>query len=211
MRIVVLSGKQGSGKTTLQKELIKEYERRKGGTALAMNFADVIYEMHDAILEVLHRNWPARAIAKDGPLLQLLGTEWGRKTIDEKIWVKVLKNRVEQVRASDAYEIDLVIIGDCRFEDEFHAFPEALRVRLVASEDARKKRCSMWRENTSHPSEISLDRYTCQGEFDLHMWTDTNTIDHCVTMILAQLDKNVWLEKRKVKGIIDEHSSNAGL
>jgi hypothetical protein len=92
------------------------------------------------------------------------------------------------------------IVADCRFQNEFDAFPEALRVRLTASEDVRRTRTNSWRENTSHPSEIDLDGYEAEGKFDLVFDTSTaerNTPEHCAEMILAQLQKQSWIEKRK--------------
>lgn len=192
MKIVMLSGQQGSGKTTVQKHLIN-YLGQRGFYATSVNFADIIYEMHDSVLDILNKHWPKRDMVKDGPLLQLLGTEWGRKTIDEEIWVKCLRNKIDKLKISNGY----FIIGDCRFENEFDAFPDALRVRLFADEKVRKARCSMWRENTNHPSETGLCHYSSINKFDLYIPTDTVDADGCVNLIVAQLQKNTWAEKRK--------------
>ena len=56
-------------------------------------------------------------------------------------------------------ERSVVLIDDMRFPNEFDAFMGSgvLRIRLECDEEVRKERCSMWRENTQHPSEISLD------------------------------------------------------
>jgi hypothetical protein len=92
----------------------------------------------------------------------------------------------------------LVIIDDCRFPNEFEAFPEALRVRLNADEKVRKLRTEAWRENTLHPSEVSLDIYDIEGKFDLYLQTDIkeSSPEHCATLITAQLLKKAWIEKR---------------
>jgi hypothetical protein len=191
MKIVMVSGKQGSGKTTLQNRLVGYYEQR-GLIAKQLNFADVLYEMHHAVLEVLHRYMPPRDIKKDGPLLQVLGTEWGRNTLGENIWVDLLKQKIQQKDYAD-----LIVIGDCRFPNEFEGIPEALRIRLVCDELTRKKRCSMWRENTNHPSEIGLDGYEFTAKFDMHINTAAHDIHVILPLVLAQLDKNVWKVKRK--------------
>lgn len=201
MKIIMLSGKQGSGKSTIS-EALKEYwfNKHHKNMVSQLKFAGVLYEMHDAVLNVLHKYMAPRQIVKDGPLLQLLGTEWGRKTIGENIWVELMNAQIYK-KIIDCpiglHSHGLLIIDDCRFENEFDALPDALRVRLRAEEGARKARCSMWRENTNHPSETGLDDYAVQGQFDLYLSTDTETVGHCVTMIAAQLDKNNWVEKRK--------------
>lgn len=137
---------------------------------------------------------------KDGPLLQFLGTEWGRKTYGDAVWVNALRGRVEiekLKRNNDAARL-ITIISDCRFENEFDAFPEALRIRLVCSEAERKLRAEMWRENTQHPSETGLDLYAAHGKFDLMFNTEDPacTPEHMATLILAQLDKDCWIDKR---------------
>lgn len=190
MQVIVFSGKQGSGKTTLQNALT-DYLVHRGQLVFSINFADVLYEMHDAVLKILHRYTPPRQIVKDGPLLQLLGTEWGRKTIHENIWVSLLQGKIALLPAGS-----YVIVGDCRFENEFDAIPEALRVRLECDETVRRERCSMWRQNTEHPSETGLDAYAAAGKFDLYLQTDQIDAKAALTLVLAQLDKKVYLEKR---------------
>lgn len=203
MKIVLLSGQQGSGKTSLQKELTETWYRTHGKGAVCVNFADILYEMHDAVLAILYRYWPRRQLVKDGPLLQVLGTDWGRNTIDKEIWVKCLQKKIEIQQRHDFLpenENDLVIVGDCRFENEVDAFPDALRVRLECDEPVRKARCSMWRDNVYHPSEIGLDQYSAFGKFDLYLDTAKVDVAGCASLIVVQLEKNNWLERRKGNG-----------
>lgn len=197
-QIVLLSGKQGSGKTTLCNNLFRSYT--KNGTFVrVINFADTIYEIHNFALGVLKRYGIERDIVKDGPLLQLLGTEWARKTISENIWVEITQNRIDQMyqQFKTLYTKQVFVVGDCRFKNELECIPEALRVRLECPKPVRKERCSAWRENDTHPSEIDLDDWVETGKFDMYFNTQTQTSEHCATMIAAQLDKNTWLEKRK--------------
>lgn len=190
-KIVLLSGKQGSGKTETQKRLCEMWVQKYGRAAYVVNFADIIYEMHDQVLKVLHQYWPDRGLVKDGPLLQVLGTEWGRKTIDEDVWVKCLKKKVEGCQTG------LVVVADCRFENEFDAFPEALRVRLMCPEEIRKARCSMWRENTQHPSETGLDHYAFNGHFDNYLDTSRWSPDEiCNIVFESLLEANFWMYQR---------------
>lgn len=199
MRIVVLSGKQGSGKTTTQKLL--QIEAQKGEwRAITLNFADVLYEMHDAVLAILAKYGIKRDIAKDGVLLQLLGTDWGRKTLGEDIWIKLLLNKISILAAQNShYSKLLFIVGDCRFENEFKAFAEALRVRLECPTEDRKVRCSYWRDNTAHPSEVDLDQIAQNGEFDIYLDTSTVSPEAGVETLLQVLNADQWVDNRKIE------------
>lgn len=182
--VVLLSGKQGSGKSTLALGI--------GG--LQMKFADPLYKMHWAIRDILEEYGQDDLQGIDGPLLQLLGTEWGRKTRSENIWVDCLVTRVEESSAS------LIVIDDCRFPNELRAFDGAtdikvIKIRLHAGRDIRKERAEKWRDNELHLSETALDNL--DAEFDLHV--DTGNIEKSATKekVLAFIDSAV--KKRAVR------------
>ncbi len=192
MTIVLLSGKQGAGKTATQNKLYLAAARAGFKTAYSMNFADALYGLHDRVLDGLREYGIDPKTKKDRTLLQLLGTEWGRSVHGSEIWVNILRNRIHQVEPNS-----LIIVGDCRFENEFDAFPHALRVRLAAAENVRRNRAASWGSNTLHPSETGLDRYAEHGRFDLTIKTDgLVTVDGTVELILAQIQKGSWVEKR---------------
>lgn len=176
--IVLISGKQGSGKTTLTKALIKRF-KEEGYEPHAVKFADTLYKMHDAVLHVLQEAGIKRDVSKDGPLLQLLGTEWGRKTLGDDVWCKIAANKVTELLASNKESFSasynkkkVVILDDARFENEFDVFPDALKIRLECDRDKRKGRCDSWRENEFHPSETGLDAYAADNKFDVVASTD---------------------------------------
>lgn len=173
MVVILISGKQGSGKSTLAKNLVQK-DWGQSTPIHVLKFADPLYEMHDAVRGVLKKydftNYDFNK--KDGNLLQLLGTEWGRNTINTQVWVQLLLNKIRKLEKNS-----VVIVDDARFENEFDSFmtvPHCLRVRIEASRLTRKLRASFWRENESHPSEVGLDHYAAMGKFDLVINADTN-------------------------------------
>lgn len=184
-KIILISGKQGSGKTTLSGLLSKKL-RDLGYVPYPVKFAAPLYKMHDFCLDVLKDHGVTRDIVKDGPLLQLLGTEWGRKTISQNIWAKLAQNHSDNILQRD--EKAVIIIDDCRFPNEFDTFPDALKVRLNAPQVIRKDRAEMWRENTEHPSETSLDQYAEEGRFDLNIDTSKTDENEMTNLVIKHLE-----------------------
>jgi energy-coupling factor transporter ATP-binding protein EcfA2 len=152
MSVILISGPQGSGKTTLAKALIGHLETSR--PTYHVKFADPLYAMHEAMREAAER-YDIPFARKEGELLQYLGTEWGRKK-DPNLWVKATLKRVELIKRLE-HGSPLIVIDDCRFPNEIAAFPDAFKIRLTASEDARRVRAEGWRSNTAHPSETALD------------------------------------------------------
>jgi dephospho-CoA kinase len=163
-RIFVFSAKQGGGKTTYAKYLqaFLGIDNTK-----IFKFAAPLYALHDRCLPLLKQYGVRDAsMEKDGELLQVLGSEYGRKCLGENVWVNVTAREVHAYLMGGPRRF--AIIDDCRFENEFNEFRDiAYMIRLVAPESVRRARCSYWRENTQHPSEIGLDEYERQMLFDV--------------------------------------------
>lgn len=191
--LILISGKQGSGKTTLQTGLAEKAKRIGYHRIYNYNFADTIYGFQDYLLNQMERFTGVPRVKKDGTLLQLLGTEWGRKTFGADVWCKIVKKRIEQNSYQD-YN-NLFIIGDCRFRNELDFFPQALKVRLECSEEERKTRTKAWRDNTKHDSEIDLD--FCENKFNLILNTSASIPlgkDGCIELVFAELQKQTYKE-----------------
>ena len=198
MKIVMIAGKQGSGKTTTANELAKNLVNFNHFVN-HVKFADVIYEMHDSCLRIL-KGLGVETKKKEGKLLQLLGTDFGRNELGDDIWIRCLKAKIEKIKASyppSQQDKLVIIIDDLRFENEFDAFPEALRVILNCPETIRMQRCSSWRTDINHPSETGLDQYASDAyKFDKTYKSNMMSTLEISHLIAAQLDKNNWIEKR---------------
>lgn len=168
--VVLISGKQGSGKTTLGRSLAEALKRAKR-KSVTKKFASPLYEIQRLVYEALNEKSGGKiqVVSKDGEFLQLIGA-WGRKRFSNYIWAGLLRDEVDMFlnENPDAW----VIVDDLRHEEEFEAFPDAWTVRLEAQEATRKRRAESWRENTEHESEIGLDKFSDQGKFDFYFATE---------------------------------------
>ncbi len=188
--VILISGKQGSGKTTVTNALILK-AARKNFNAMNVIFAQTIYDIHDYIRELMRFRGIERP-NKDGKLLQLLGTEWGRNLISERVWVDALIGNLHNI-APDPKDHQLFVVSDCRFKNEFDGI-DAFRVRLEASREVRKGRCDSWRDTDTHVSETDLDDYVTQKKFDLVVNTEGINHDEAAEIILT-----AYLEKKNGK------------
>lgn len=195
MKVILLSGKKRTGKTTLQNALFHQLCKREEVCPIEINFADEIYRIHDyAIKKMKELNAVKPGFVKDRKLLQFLGTEWARNTFSEDVWCEVMKTKIQKAIKNNYTH---TIISDCRFKNEFFHFPEALRIRLTADESIRKIRTiETWDVMTEqHPSETDLDTVAVDDLFDMYIATDIYTVEESVKMIIDRLETD-WVSKR---------------
>ncbi len=181
-RIVLLSGKQGAGKTTLANALA-ELAPKYGYRPYRTRFAKTLYEIHNAARDTARRYgipWPD----KYGEFLQRMGTELGRNRFGVDVWVNALRADVDRELA-ESTEPRLVIIDDMRFQNEFGACDgdptiDVVKLRLECHRDTRRLRADSWRDDEHHPSETDLDAYVAQERFSVVIGTPTGTIEGMV-------------------------------
>jgi hypothetical protein len=160
--VVLISGKQGSGKTTLRENLISKISHDLAilTTVEHYSFARPVYDAAAAVQAALHEKYGLTILQKDRALLQVIGTEWGRSSRGENVWVDCAREFVSRSKA------DIIVIDDCRFPNELLAEfgCPTLKVRLNASLEVRALRAQS-AGGHAHPSESALDDH--EGEFDM--------------------------------------------
>jgi adenylate kinase family enzyme len=156
--IVMISGKQGSGKTTLANLIEQKLDPNVFHVKRA-KFADPMYEIYN-----FAKNITGVEKEKDGTFLQIIG-DWGR-SIDPTIWINSFKRKNSDIDEKSLFGFKkLLIVDDLRFKKEFVAFDDAIRIRLECPRQIRMERCTSWREDDCHISETDLDDWNTR--FDL--------------------------------------------
>jgi hypothetical protein len=164
-KIIGLAGPAGAGKDTVADYMVNRTQRVHApgvsipvadgfGVGVKMAFADPIREAVKAIFGWDDEDLASRPVkeAVDDLFgvspryaMQTLGTEWGRETINEDLWLLAMRRRIGQL----GDHVRLVVIPDVRFENEvdlIHSFrgvvmwvdrPDARPVNEHASEALR--------------------------------------------------------------------------
>lgn len=179
MLCILISGKIGSGKTTLAKALCKNFQQQ-GLFVIERTFADEL-KMQCASelnipIELFYSQEGKNTLLNNnslGTYLQIIATREREK--DQDHWVKKLIENLPPI------SIDILIISDLRYKNELnylqqHNYSQFI-IRLQG--DPGKVRQNSNR-NLEHISEIDLDDYT---KFDLIINTDEITIDDSVNKI----------------------------
>ena len=154
---IAFTGKMRAGKDTCANYLIDKHQGE------LLKFADPLYEMQEAIYEIA--GLPYNETTKDRVLLQFLGTDWGRKTIDPDLWVKIMDKRLHLLCAG----IDLgmiawgnketnLFITDARFPNEVEVLKKH-GFKIIKVECNENIRIDRGATNLYHASETSLDNY----------------------------------------------------
>lgn len=122
MIIFMIHGPMGSGKSTLS-NIIMERAKMTGKTATILPFAKPLKEAAKQL------GWDGNKDKKGRRLLQLLGTEVGRKCIGPNIWTDKWKKALTDAEM----EADIVICDDLRFLNEYEAAKVFCLTRKVIS------------------------------------------------------------------------------
>lgn len=165
--IVLISGKQGSGKTTFSANLASRlFENNPLEQTYISKIAAPLYALQDNVLQYLFSDAPDQQPAKIGSVLQYIG-ELGRDLRGDSYWAEQSVNTVLSLATDDSC-LSYVLIDDLRHKSEIEAYKRfiqkegkfnLLTVRIDVAEYVRKRRTDSWRDNVDHISEIDLDGY----------------------------------------------------
>lgn len=117
MKIIAFTGAMGSGKSTA----INELKKIIGGQSANIKFAQPLYDIQEMIYRRISGVYQRpESFIKDRKLLQWLGTDWGRTTISDTVWVDLWKHQVALVKSLQQ-NVSLITCDDVRFDNEAEA------------------------------------------------------------------------------------------
>lgn len=157
MRIIGFNGTMGVGKSTavglLEQYLIATFEQ--GSTLI--KFAQPLYDIQEFIYERIYDVYERpETFVKDRKLLQWLGTDWGRGTISDTLWVDLWKARA--LRATSFNSV--VICDDVRFNNEAATIKEMGGIVVKLTSNRADDRIDTKSGIVSHASEAGIsDKY----------------------------------------------------
>ena len=187
---IAISGKMGSGKTTLANELIQQFTEGYNGKSTMVSLGA-------PVKEVACNYFLMPTDVKDRSLLQQIGQQF--RNIKPDVWVDLMMRDVHCM--SDTTDVELFICDDVRFQNELNAMQEDgwLNIRLTVDESEQKRRLEIaygsdWEthwENRSEISETDLDKAL---GFDsvLHN-LDLDKVPHAASEILELINSEIWL------------------
>ena len=184
---ILITGKMGSGKTTLAKEVARMLPAKFPGKKIRVHLAKMAGPLYE--LEYITRAWinskatPLYRVGKkQRDILQFFG-EWCRNNVNEDFWVDLALQAGDKVRPKKGV-LDIWIYDDIRYPNEIDAlalFSDGhLIVRCTAPKNVRKERAGRTWAEKEHPSETLLDN----AEYDVLCDTYRETLGYSVDKVV---------------------------
>lgn len=160
MKILMISGKAGSGKDTIAKAFKEEFEKHNK-KVLIIHFGDPVKFFAKEFY-----NWDGNKDESGRNLLQYVGTSLVRATYP-RYWGELIGKFINAVSYTNDY--DVAIIADWRFENEYKAIKQCCElrnkiytIRIDRFDDTGYPYVNpnMTKEQLKHISETELDNYT---------------------------------------------------
>lgn len=167
--IIAFNGGLGSGKSTaikfLKRYLGQFYNQTDGAPCSEdvnlVKFAQPLYDIQEYVygrIQDVHTR-PANFI-KDRKLLQWLGTDWGRSTVGENVWVDLWKAEVKAITedyAGFSTDRPVIVCDDVRFDNEAATVKAMGGIIVKISANFSKERAEGGVGISNHASEAGIN------------------------------------------------------
>jgi len=142
-----------------------------------LKFADPLYQIQEAIYKISRLTPPEGG--RDRGLLQFIGTDWGRKTINPDIWINVMQATLSEIpKGANIY------LTDVRFPNEFRLLDQ-FGILKIKIKRPLEDRILYGATNLTHESETALDHIP-DSEYD-SVIENNGTLDEFYAKLKALL------------------------
>lgn len=158
MKVILISGKSGSGKDTFA-SFAREELKNRNLRILTIHFADMVKEYAK-----LYYNWDGNKDKQGRQLLQYIGTDMVRKYYPN-YWAELVAKFIAAAGKND--DFDVVLIPDLRFLNEYKKVKKynkdciTIRINKLNDDGTFIFNPTLTEEQNQHPSECELDDYCC--------------------------------------------------
>lgn len=149
--LIGISGKAYSGKDFTADVIKKLFPDLK---IYKIAYADTVRSMLkgivdvDAIYKLNKKEEPIEGLGVSlRELMQSLGTDWGRHILGDNFWVNILNKRIND--NSFLTEADVIVISDCRFQNEIEYIINRGGIVLNVIADSQEYKKSKFSEHES--------------------------------------------------------------
>jgi uridine kinase len=187
---IAISGKMGSGKTTLANEIMHQFNTGHNGQSTMVSLGG-------GVKDVAHDYFLMPKDVKDRSLLQQIGQQF--RNIKENVWVDLMLNEVQGIK--DSTPIELFICDDVRFQNELETLRADgwMTIRLTVDEDEQKRRLESaygddWINHWEHKNEISETDLDDVDNFYMTLHNlELRYVPHNASEILELITSEIWL------------------
>lgn len=156
MKVILISGKSGSGKDTIASFLKKIYQQ-ENKKVIIIHFADMVKEYAK-----LYYNWNGVKDVAGRQLLQQLGTNTVRAAYPN-YWAELVAKFLDAAGRKNHF--DIALIPDLRFLNEYLIVKKynkdctTIRINKINDDGTYILNKAFTQEQNNHPSECDLDDY----------------------------------------------------
>lgn len=134
MNLIGFTGQMGVGKSTAI-QLLRSLMHNRNLDIHLVKFAQPLYDIQELVYKRIDSVYDRpENFVKDRKLLQWLGTDWGRDTISQSLWIDIWEAEVKRVWGCNP--MMLVVCDDVRFDNEASIF-KSLGGKIIKLESNR--------------------------------------------------------------------------
>ena len=179
MKVILLGGRANSGKDTTA-EIIGDIYRKKGLKTVNIQITYYIKMYAKNIT-----NWDGNNDTKPRTLLQQLGTEVIRNTIDKDFFIRRI---IEDIEVYSRY-FDIITVSDCRLPNEFDSIKQKYKDTICIHIIRPNYKSYLSSTQKQHITETLVDNYNGY-DYEIVNDKDIKNLEIKINKLIEEVDRN---------------------